>query len=136
MHELSIAKNLIELACELGEQQGATRITRIQVRLGALSAVMRSLYFCFGPASRGTLCEGAVLEIEEVPLTVHCPQCDEVKTPRARYNFRCPSCGTPTPRIVTGRELQLVAIQFNENAGPSAPPGSNQSERPASRALE
>lgn len=123
MHELSIARNLIELACELAEQQGAARVRRIHVRLGALSAVMRSLYFCFGPASRGTLCEGAILQIEEVPLTVHCPQCEATKSPRARYNFRCPTCGTPTPRVLTGREMQLVALEFADGAESGLPPG-------------
>jgi len=33
-----------------------------------------------------------------------------VKTPAALYNFRCPDCGRPTPKVLTGREMQLVSI--------------------------
>ena len=110
MHELSIAQSLIELACEHASDQGATRVTKIQVRLGVLSGLLRPLYFCFNLAARGTLCEDAILEIEEVPLTVLCPQCNAAKRPPTLYSFRCPTCGSPTPKVLSGREMQLVSL--------------------------
>jgi len=119
MHELSLARSLIELVDDYAAQRGAAQVRRIHVRLGTLSAMTRALYFCFDSASRGTSCEGAVLDIEEVPLTVRCGHCDAVKTPSGRYNFRCPDCGMPTPEIVTGREMQLAAIEL----APAAPRG-------------
>ncbi len=114
MHELSIATSLIELACEHARKQNAGRVRRIKIRLGELSGLMRPLYFCFSYASKGTCCENAILEIEEVSLTVMCPRCDEVKTPDSRYSFSCPTCSTPTPEVVTGREMQLVALEVAE----------------------
>ena len=30
--------------------------------------------------------------------------------------FDCPRCGTPTARIVQGRELELVALEYEETA--------------------
>jgi len=110
MHELSIAANLIEVASDVAREQVASRVTRIHVRLGVLCGIMRALYFCFGSAAKGTLCEGAILEIEEVPLTAYCPRCDARKTPSGRHNFRCPTCGSPTPRVLSGREMQIVAV--------------------------
>jgi hydrogenase nickel incorporation protein HypA/HybF len=110
MHELSVATSLIELASDNAARNGAGRVARIVVRIGVLQHVARSLYFCFEAVARGTPCEGAVLEIEEVGLTVECPACAAPKAPRGPYNFRCPDCGSPTPRVLTGRELQLVAI--------------------------
>ncbi len=89
---------------------GARRVTRIHVRLGVLSALTRALHVSFRSAARGTSCEGALLDIEEIPLTVHCRVCDGVKTPSGPYNFRCPDCGRATPEVVTGREMQLVSI--------------------------
>jgi hypothetical protein len=41
-----------------------------------------------------------------------CTHCNAVKTPAALYNFRCPDCGRPTPKVLTGREMQLVSIGF------------------------
>ena len=114
MHELTIARSLIGLASEHAKQKHADRVTRINIRLGVASGLLRPLYFCFAAASRGTRCDGAILEIEEVPLTVMCPTCDEVKTPGTRYSFRCPDCGSPTPEVVTGREMQLVTIEVEK----------------------
>ena len=120
MHELTIANSLVELACAHATDNGAQRVKAVSVRMGVLCGIGRSLYFCFEPASRGTLCEGAALSIEEVPLTVRCENCDDVKVPRALYNFRCPDCGYPTPKVVTGREMELVSIEL-EKVGETVP---------------
>jgi len=59
-----------------------------------------------------------------VPLTVLCTHCDAVKTPAALYNFRCPDCGRPTPKVLTGREMQLVSIGLvppNQDAARARP---------------
>lgn len=114
MHELSIAKALIDLASDQARAHGASRVTRIRVRLGVLAGVMRPLYFCFDAAAAGTACEGARLEIEEVPVTLWCPSCEDVGAPTAMYSFRCPSCGMPTSHVRSGREMQLVAIEVDE----------------------
>ncbi|MCY3830111.1 MAG: hydrogenase maturation nickel metallochaperone HypA [Rhodospirillaceae bacterium] len=129
MHELALARSLIELVDDHATRQGARRVRRIHVRLGQLSAMTRALYFCFASAARGTSCEGAVLEIEEVPLTVRCPFCETTKTPTGRYSFRCPDCGMPTPEVVTGREMQLMSIELGfansgTGTGAAAGPGS------------
>ncbi len=112
MHELTIASALVEQVCDHAAGAGGERVAEIRIRMGALSGIARALYFCFPAASRGTVCDGAILHIEEVPLTVMCTHCDAVKTPAALYNFRCPDCGRPTPKVLTGREMQLVSIEL------------------------
>ncbi len=122
MHELSIAQSLIELVSDHAAREGAARVRTVHIRLGELSGFRRALYFCFDRVSRGTACEGARLSIEDVPLTVHCDHCNQVKRPGARYNFRCPTCGMPTPKVVTGREMQVTAIELDFT--PRRPSGS------------
>lgn len=122
MHELSIASALVDQVCEHAARSGVERIASVSIRMGALSGIARALHFCFPSASRGTLCEGAILHIDEVLLTVMCTHCDAVKTPAALYNFRCPDCGRPTPKVLTGREMQLVSIELvTPNAEDTAP---------------
>ena len=119
MHELALARSLIEMVDEYAFKNGGRRVRRINCRLGELSAMTRALYFCFESTSKGSRCEGAELVIEEVPLSVFCHTCDAVKTPSGRFNFRCPDCGFPTPKVVTGREMQLTSIELepaDENA--------------------
>ncbi|HEX9768318.1 MAG TPA: hydrogenase maturation nickel metallochaperone HypA [Kiloniellales bacterium] len=116
MHELSIAQSLVELVSDHAAREGADRVRTVHVRLGELSGFRRALYFCFDRVAKGTICEHARLAIEDVPLTVRCDHCDEVKRPGARYNFRCPTCGMPTPKVVTGREMQVTAIELDFDA--------------------
>lgn len=124
MHELALARSLIEMVDDYAHANGARRVTRVRIRVGVLSALTRALHVSFRAASRGTSCDGAVLEIEKVPLTVYCRFCDDVKAPSGPYNFRCPVCGHATPKLVTGREMQLVSIALDESAGTVAlPPG-------------
>lgn len=110
MHELTIAGALVDQVCQVAASVNAARVAEIRIRMGALSGIARSLHFCFPSVARGTLCDTAILHIEEVPLTVMCSHCNAVKTPAALYNFRCPDCGRPTPQVLTGRELQLVSV--------------------------
>ncbi len=117
MHELSLARSLIDLVDEYCEQEKVSHVSRINIRLGELSAMSRALYFCFGTVAAGSSCEGAQLHIDEIPLTVFCRHCDEVKHPNGRYSFRCSDCGMPTPEIVTGREMELISIEVGKTAG-------------------
>jgi hydrogenase nickel incorporation protein HypA/HybF len=121
MHEMSIATALVDQVCDQAASLGATHIAEINLRMGVLRGIARSLHFCFPSASRHTLCEGARLNIDEVPLTVLCSHCDAIKKPAALYNFRCPDCGRPTPKVLTGREMQLVSIGLVPQSTGSTP---------------
>jgi hydrogenase nickel incorporation protein HypA/HybF len=124
MHELTIATSLIDLASDYAARNGSARVTAMHVRLGVMCGVARSLYFCFAPATRGTLCEGAKLHIEEIPLTIFCDTCDAVKSPISPANLRCPGCGRPSRKVLSGREMELAHIEIEENpSGPVFAPG-------------
>lgn len=112
MHELTIASALVEQVNDLAKDRGAIGVAKIEIRLGAASGLARSLYFCFPSAARATPCEAASLVIEEVPLVVMCQHCDAEKRPAALYNFRCPDCGRPTPKVLAGREMQLKSVDL------------------------
>ena len=110
MHELALARSLIELVNDHAARNNAARVKQINIRLGRMSAMTRALHVSFSAAARGTSCEDAILYIDEIPLTVFCQSCDGVKTPSGPYNFRCPDCGMATPKVVTGREMELASI--------------------------
>lgn len=118
MHELSIALSLVEAACDkLAELGDDVRVDALHLRLGALSGVVReALEFSFELAAAGTAIEGARLAIEEVAVTVACPRCEGERTLLSVQHFRCPDCGTPTPEVIHGRELELTALEVTENA--------------------
>jgi|SRR5215210_374640 len=117
MHELSIAMSLVDAACEQAEKLDGVRVQALRLRLGALSGVVReALEFSFDLAAEGTAIEGARLDIEEVPVTVFCPECREPRQLPGIQHFRCPVCGAPTPEVVQGRELELFALEVAGDA--------------------
>jgi hydrogenase nickel incorporation protein HypA/HybF len=121
VHELSIAMSLVDAACEKAATLGPVRVTALHLRLGPLSGVVReALTFSFDLAAAGTPIEGARLAIEEVPVTVLCPLCRVERQLESLQHFRCPACGTPTPEVVRGRELELAAMEIEDLAPPPA----------------
>ncbi len=115
MHELSIAHSLVETASAAAAREGVERVDVVYLRLGALAGVVKdALLFGFEIAATGTPIAGARLEIEDVPVQVYCPACDAVLPLPSIQSFRCPRCERPTADIRAGRELQLVALEYEE----------------------
>lgn len=112
-----MAVALVEAACAKAEALGAAEVTALQVRVGALSGVVpEALRFGFELAARGTRLERARIEIEEVPVSVRCPRCREDRALPGPQSLRCPVCATPAPHVVAGRELELHALEIEDDA--------------------
>ena len=115
MHELSIAISIIELAQEEAERRGDVHVNAIHLKLGLLSGVAKeALLSSYGMACEGTPLEGSRLIIEDMPIVVYCPKCDARQPARSPQWFSCPQCGTPTPEILQGRELEVAAMEIEE----------------------
>ncbi|MDZ7637949.1 MAG: hydrogenase maturation nickel metallochaperone HypA [Bryobacterales bacterium] len=113
MHELSIIQEVVAAAVEAAEQNEATRVECVTLRVGALAGVVKeALLFCFDVASKDTLIEGARLEIIELPVRIHCPLCGEDSDLPGIQSFRCPACGEAGGKILQGRELELSSMEL------------------------
>src|SRR5262249_13739190 len=113
MHELSIALNILDGAAEEAERQGGGRIASIHLRLGPLSGVAReALRSAYDLAREGSPLSAAELVIEEVPLVVYCAVCATERELPSAQCLRCPACGTPTPEVIRGRELEVVDLEI------------------------
>ncbi len=115
MHELSIAMSIIEGASQEATSQGGARIHAVHLKLGPLSGVAKDalavfLWTCLRRNTSGRFPIGD----EEVTVVVFCPNCDREKTLDSIQRFCCPSCGTLTPDVVSGRQLELVAIEITD----------------------
>src|SRR5262249_41861967 len=112
MHELSIALSILDLAAEEAERQGSGRVVAIHLRLGPLSGVVRdALVSAYERGREGTPLEKAALVIEAVPLVGYCPACAGPRTLASPQHFCCPDCGGPTAEILSGRELEVTALE-------------------------
>lgn len=116
MHELSIATSLVEIAAEEAAKLGAARVTAVHVRVGALSGVVAdALRFSWEIATADTPIAGALLQIDEVPVTIYCDRCAAERTLPSAQGFRCPVCGELALQIRGGRDLALTALEVDDD---------------------
>ncbi len=111
MHELSVTQNLLAVVLEHATRAGAQRVTRIDLRIGALTGIVDdSIQFYFDFTSRGTLAEGAQLAFTHVAARFRCRQCGVEFEPEER-DWLCPGCGATGGDVVAGREFTVDSIE-------------------------
>ena len=65
MHEVGLMQQAVEIALDHGRAEAAQRITRVGLKVGTLSgAEPDALRFAFDIVTRGTIAEGAELQID------------------------------------------------------------------------
>jgi hydrogenase nickel incorporation protein HypA/HybF len=112
MHELSIVLSIIDEVGDESDARGLHDVEVVHLRVGVFSGVDRdALLFAWELACEGTPLEGSRLDIETVPLVIHCAACGRDRTPPSVYQLCCPECETPSETIVTGRELEVVSLE-------------------------
>jgi len=115
MHELSIAMGIVEAALDEAQRR-RVQVNAVHLRLGALSGVVKdALMFSYEVACQDTPLEGSQLIVEDVSVVVFCPQCRETRTLPSVQLFQCPECGTPTMDVRQGKELEVFALEVEED---------------------
>ena len=113
MHEMSIAMNIVNIACKEADKDGAESIASIEIDIGRLSGVMiDSLKFCYDSVCKGTMAESSELLINELPAMAKCKKCNhsfEIDS----FMALCPECESYEIDILQGRELKLKAVSVN-----------------------
>ncbi len=115
MHEMGIAMQIAEIAtASIPSEIKNARIERINLKIGKLSAVVpHSLRFCFEIATKDTPLSGAYLNIEEIPVEVHCNDCNGEWTINEPV-FTCKHCKSGNVDMISGRELDITSIEIAE----------------------
>jgi len=115
MHELSIAMSIVEVVQEEAQRHGSVQIHAVHLKLGQLSGVVKeALLSSYELACFDTPLAGSQLLIEEIPVEVFCPQCAVPRLVSSIQWFCCPECGTPTPTVIRGKELEVVGLEVTE----------------------
>lgn len=118
MHELSIAASVVDAVTESLQKYPGARVVEVRLRVGTLAAVVEdSLQFCWGIATEGTELAGSRLVVTSVPVTVHCAKCGGDGELESLQSFRCPRCGEPATDVRGGREMEIEAVEIEEDSG-------------------
>jgi hydrogenase nickel incorporation protein HypA/HybF len=117
LHELGIATEILAIALAEAKKHGGGRITAVNLRVGVLRGIVpEHLLFLFGHVARGTIAEGARLEIEEEPIRYECEACGPSEA-RA-IPLGCPACGRPCGNVRGGDSLRVASIDIDEETPP------------------
>ena len=110
MHELSLAEGVLRIVADAAAKHAATRVHTVWVELGALAHVEPdALRFCFDAVTRGSVAEGATLEIATTPGRAWCMPCGG-EVALGRLGEPCPRCGSYQLSVVAGEEMRVKEI--------------------------
>lgn len=114
MHELSIAMGIVDVAVEEAQRR-SVQVRAVHLRLGALSGVVKdALMFSYEVACQDTPLIGSQLIVEDVPVIVFCALCQKEHPLQSVQLFVCPKCGAPTMDVRQGKELEVFAIEVQD----------------------
>ncbi|HTV90247.1 MAG TPA: hydrogenase maturation nickel metallochaperone HypA [Stellaceae bacterium] len=112
MHELALTCSIVEVAEDAAAGRPVARVTLV---IGRLSGVMLdAIRFCFDEVARGTVLDGALLDIEEPAGRARCNACGaEFAMPDLLTPCACGSCDVT---LFQGEELSIRSIELREAA--------------------
>ena len=111
MHEMSLAEGVLQIIEESARSQGFARVSRVFLEIGELSSVEpEALAFCFDAVTRGSIAEGAHLEMIKLPGSAWCMPCAATVEVSEAY-AACPRCGGYQLQISGGTEMRVKELE-------------------------
>lgn len=108
MHELGITRNIVSIVSDAANGRPVRRVT---LEIGKLSGVMaHAVEFCFDVVAKGTVLEGATLEILEIDGQGKCFACGAEFTMPSLFT-PCP-CGSRQSARLRGEELKIKTMEL------------------------
>jgi hydrogenase nickel incorporation protein HypA/HybF len=115
MHELSIAQGIVEIVQQYTSPSANHRVKSVKLKIGEQAGIVSdSLAFCFSAITTQTPLEGALLDIERVPFTLHCNACQSDFKSETGI-ITCPQCYGVDTRVVAGTEMQVLEIEVADS---------------------
>jgi len=114
VHELSIMSGILDIVLEHANKNKAKKVQSINLRIGQLSDIIPEwAQSYFDMLSKDTIADGAVLDIEHVPVKVRCRACGhEHRFKDKKWSFTCVKCESPDIELLEGREFSIVSIEI------------------------
>lgn len=111
MHEMALTESIVEIVAEEARRRRVARVRVVRLEIGVMAPVEpESLRFCFDAASRGTVAEGATLDILRLEGEGRCLDCGETAPLDGRFG-PCPACGGPRVEMTSGDQLRIRELE-------------------------
>lgn len=111
MHEIGLAQDILKKAIPLAQEKELIKINHIKVLAGETLLIHPEEFDqAFDHVAKGTLAEGAKIELHIAPLVARCMRCGKEFTGK-EMKLACPSCGSKSIDIVSGKELEIKEVE-------------------------
>jgi len=111
MHELALTEGILRILEAEAQRQAFSRVRRVWLELGGLShAEPDAIRFCFDWVMKGTLAEGARLDILRTPGKGWCMPCAAEIALHHRFD-PCPLCGGHQVQVIDGDAMQIKELE-------------------------
>jgi hydrogenase nickel incorporation protein HypA/HybF len=116
VHELSIARNIIQIVNSSVEKDKLDLVDKIYLKIGLLSNVLiESLNFSYTSVIENTLLKNSRLYIELIPIKIKCNDCNEINTTND-FIFTCPDCKSSAINVISGDEMIISSIHLKDES--------------------
>ena len=119
MHELSVMKHIVGTVVSVCEKQQNYHVKDITLLVGeGRNFIEKWVQSYYDMLTEESEIYGAKVNIETVPITVRCNSCGEIY-PASLHNtdsIACTNCGSENYTMLTGYELILKIIIFEEES--------------------
>jgi hydrogenase nickel incorporation protein HypA/HybF len=112
MHEMALAEGVLQIVEDTMRGQSDGRITAVWLEIGELSTVEPSaMQFCFEAVVKGSVADGARLEIDRIPGQAWCHDCG--KTVHVAHLIApCPFCGGFKLQVTGGEDMRVKEMEM------------------------
>ncbi len=112
MHELSIAKGIVDIAEKEAKKQNIDSFTLIELEIGTLSGVeIDSLNFAWPMAVENSVLQNAQKKINIIEAKAKCAECGYIFNVKNLYD-ECPKCGSYFKDVYQGKELRVKSLEY------------------------
>jgi len=110
---MALSQRMVEIIEREASLQSFQRVETIRLEIGALSCVEpEALRFCFDTVTRGTVADGARLEIHTVPGEARCRDCD-ARQPVSEWGGPCRTCGGVRLEVQGGTQMRIKDLEVH-----------------------
>ena len=112
MHEYSIVGALIKQCEQHAEDNDATKVTRVAIKVGILSGVEPALLeTAFQTFKLEGVCHDAKFEMQIQPIVLSCFECGKETTHNER-SIICGHCQSNRTQVIDGEDLLLMQLEL------------------------
>jgi len=112
MHEYSVVQALLEQIEGVAQENDATKVTKIIVKIGVMSGIEAHLLeIAFNTFKEKTICDGAEFVMNIQPLKIRCSSCQK-ESELQQIEYCCPFCSSTEVEVIDGEDMFLMSLEM------------------------